>query len=509
MLFNHVEYLGNYASETRVITYSILDPETQQFWNHVVCLAPGQGDLFCAGHAWNAAGDLVLAGGTTKHQNPFGGAKLLYVWNPPTSVGAPGTWNLGATLLDDFRWYPSLVVLGPEPGTLEDKIVVLGGSDPLNNQKWNSYQVWRPAGGAAGSWQPAGGPPPRPNTFAGPTVTNSDLQDYPRAAFLSTMEIGTSGMVPISAKVDHFNAPGVWPIPKMAVMGGTATGDYRVYGSSVLFPISPGGGIKNILVAIGGKSSTGILNTYEWSDAGATSPVWFQSPPGSPLNQARWFLNTVLLPDSTIFVLGGEQSYGGFGCSQVPALAPEIFSGSQWSAKLSGTIIRDYHSSALLLPSGKVFTTGGESRHYTTWSNCANRTGRMPSVYPADHQLFVPPYLACGGTRPVIQVAAGSTMTWPYGTLQSFSFPSLPLGISIGKVVVMRPGSVTHHADPNQRCLELPFIVLPDTDPPSGFQAVQVTVPTLASYLLPRGPYMLFLVTNQGVPSTAAWVTVQ
>lgn len=111
MLFNHVEYLGNHGTETRVITYSIVNPETRQFWNHVVCLAPGHGDLFCAGHAWNANGDLVLAGGTTKHRNPFGGAKLLYVWNPPAVLGAPGNWNVGTTLLDDFRWYPSLIAL--------------------------------------------------------------------------------------------------------------------------------------------------------------------------------------------------------------------------------------------------------------------------------------------------------------------------------------------------------------------------------------------------------------
>jgi hypothetical protein len=386
--------------------------------------------------------------------------------------------------------------------------MVIGGSDPINGQSWNSYQVWTPAGGPGGSWQTASGVPPRPNTFGGPTVQGTELQDYPRAAFLSTVEVGTSGMMPISSKVNHSINPGFWPISAMAAMGGVPIGEPRLYGSSLLFPISPGGAIKNILVAVGGQSSAGILNTYEWSDAGAATPVWIQSPPSAPLNQKRWFLNTALLPTSTIIAVGGEQQFQLFGCSEIPALVPEIFEASQWSAMAAGTIIRDYHSCALTLPNGKVFNSGGESRHYTPWPNCANRTGRAPTVFPADYQVFVPPYIACGGTRPAIQSAAGSTMTWSYGSQTSFIVAALPLGISINKVVLMRPGSVTHHADPNQRCVELQFTVLPDTDPPSGFHAVQVTVPTLASYLLPRGDYMLFAVSNQGVPSVAAWVRV-
>jgi hypothetical protein len=38
-------------------------------------------------------------------------------------------------------------------------------------------------------------------------------------------------------------------------------------------------------------------------------------------------------------------------------------------------------------------------------------------------------------------------------------------------------------------------------DPP----AVQITIPP-SSELLPPGYWMLFLITNQGVPSEAAWV---
>jgi hypothetical protein len=337
-------------------------------------------------------------------------------------------------------------------------------------------------------------------------VQGSELHDYPRAHFLSTKEVSTAGMLPITGKVNHFSAPGTWATSAMAFLGGSFPGQFRTYGSSVLFPISSGGGIKDILVSNGGQNAGGvILSTYEWTNAGVATPTWVQA--GS-INQPRWFLNSVLLPDSTIVAVGGEQQYAGFGCSEVPALVPEIFVGGQWVAKAPGSIIRDYHSVALLLPSGKVFVGGGESRRYAPWPNCSNTTGRSPTVAPADYQIFVPPSLACGGPKPVIQGAPGSTFQWSYGSQQTVSYTALPFGITIQKVALLRAGSVTHHCDPNQRCLELAFTILPDTDPPTGYRALQLALPSKASYLLPRGHYMLFLLTNQRIPSVAAWVNV-
>lgn len=507
MAFNHITYTGNGIGQTRVITYTIFDPQTQQFWDHTVCLAPDQGDLFCVGHTWNAVGDLVLAGGTTTHKignQAFGGAKLVYVWRPPTTLGDAGTWFPGP-LLDDFRWYPSLLALGPDPITDDDPVLVLGGTDPATGRIINSYQCWRPAGGAGGLFQSSGGNPPF--TFNGPSVAGTELADYPRAHFLSTKEAATAGMSPFSAKVEHFGNPGAWPISAMAAMGGVPLGELRLYGSSVLFPISPGGGIKDVLVATGGKTGgDNIVASWEWSHASASMPKWTQ--PSTAMYQPRWFLNTVLLPDSTVLACGGEQQYGSFGCSEVPALLPEILVAGQWQTKLGGTIIRDYHSTALLLPNAKVLTAGGESRHYAPWPNCNNKTGRVPTVAPADFQVFVPPYINCGNVRPSINVAAGATLSWSYGTQNPVGYVTLPFGISIAKVVLMRAGSVTHHCDPNQRCVELAFTLAPDVDPPTGFSACTVAVPSKASYLLPRGYYMLFLVTNQGTPSQAAWVLV-
>ena len=43
--------------------WSIIDPVNQTFQNFTLPMPPGEGELFCAGHAWTKDGDLFVAGG--------------------------------------------------------------------------------------------------------------------------------------------------------------------------------------------------------------------------------------------------------------------------------------------------------------------------------------------------------------------------------------------------------------------------------------------------------------
>jgi hypothetical protein len=65
----------------------------------------------------------------------------------------------------------------------------------------------------------------------------------------------------------------------------------------------------------------------------------------------------------------------------------------------------------------------------------------------------------------------------------------------------MRPSSVTHATDVQQRSIALPLTRAADG---SG---VTVTVPDSPG-LVPPGWYMLFVVDKAGVPSVARWVQV-
>ncbi len=92
--------------------------------------------------------------------------------------------------------------------------------------------------------------------------------------------------------------------------------------------------------------------------------------------------------------------------------------------------IRDYHSVALLLPSGQVAMAG--------WNNTAI-------------EIFNPPYLY-RGARPVISSAPSSVQRG-----QSFVVDS-PDAAAIKKVALVRPMAVTHQTDTEQKVLELPHV---------------------------------------------------
>ncbi|MFY9345012.1 MAG: galactose oxidase-like domain-containing protein [Planctomycetota bacterium] len=78
----------------------------------------------------------------------------------------------------------------------------------------------------------------------------------------------------------------------------------------------------------------------------------------------------------------------------------------------------------------------------------------------------------------------------------------LPVGVAVEKVVLISPGSVTHHTDMHQRYVECPILEVEKGN------RVRFKVPS-PEPLLPRGLYMLWMVTNAGAPSHAMWVVVR
>jgi galactose oxidase len=220
--------------------------------------------------------------------------------------------------------------------------------------------------------------------------------------------------------------------------------------------------------------------------------------------------NSVLLPNQTVLVIGGELGSHQLGCSEIPALVPELYEGGGWNPLTPGTITRDYHSTALLLDDGSVLTGGGNYRRLLPEMSCSNPL-KIPITGLGDYQVFAPPYLTTANPKPLLVSPCSGpesscpAMTVQHGGLYTVQYAPLPLGVSIQSVVLMRAGSVTHHLDPNQRCVELVFQHLPP--PGEDPTLLQIAIPA-QSELLPKGDYMLFLLSNQGVPSTAAWVKV-
>ena len=79
-------------------------------------------------------------------------------------------------------------------------------------------------------------------------------------------------------------------------------------------------------------------------------------------------------------------------------------------------------------------------------------------------------------------------------------FVQTPDGATITKVTLIHTGSVTHAFDEAQRLVSLSFVQV------SG--GLSVTLPASRN-LAPPGPYMLFLVNGNGVPSVAPIMILQ
>ena len=139
---------------------------------------------------------------------------------------------------------------------------------------------------------------------------------------------------------------------------------------------------------------------------------------------------------------------------------------------------REYHSTSLLLPDGRVVVL-------------RNGRGLRERAERNQCRVFSPPYLF-KGARPTITQAPKQIQ---YGS--SF-FVATPDGANIASAVLIRTGAVTHFFDQNTRYVPVSF------QQASGGLST-VTAP-LNGYVAPPGYYMLFIVNSNGVPSIAPFV---
>jgi hypothetical protein len=240
----------------------------------------------------------------------------------------------------------------------------------------------------------------------------------------------------------------------------------RTKGTSVLL-LSNTAPYVRLLVLGGSDPSTN--NTYETIDLTSLSPITNWSPAiAFPDGEHRSLSSAVLLPDGNVFVCGGIQRVN----SPCTSFNPQTDS---WSPRAALPSIRDYHSVAMLLPSGKVMMAG--------WNNTSI-------------EIYSPPYLF-KGARPVISNAPGLVH---HG--QSFTIES-PDAASIVKVVFVRPMAITHQTDSEQKILEMPFIH--DHANPTR---LTMTAPHGGHphSIAQQGYYMMFAVNINGVPSVARWI---
>jgi hypothetical protein len=122
-----------------------------------------------------------------------------------------------------------------------------------------------------------------------------------------------------------------------------------------------------------------------------------------------------------------------------------------------------------------------------------DRTGRAPGTFEQRIEVYSPPYLF-RGKRPTIGHAPGEVAR---GSVFGVGSPD---AARVASARLVRPSSVTHGTDTDQRSVALGLA--------RRDGRLELRVPRQPG-VAPSGWYMLFLVDDRGLPSVARWIRVR
>jgi hypothetical protein len=419
-------------------------------------------DLFCAGAASNFNGKLIVAGGNLGGRF---GSRDVNTFDATTSQ-----WSKTGTMAQG-RWYPTVTALPNR-----EMLVIGGNKDTAPVQPNVIPDVIQTDGsirrlsGASSLGLPAW------------NATVEDEHYYP------WMHVAPNGKVfyagPHSRMVSlDTGGTGAWSNPNER-----GDGLFRKYGSSVKYDIGKilvlGGGPGVCPVGACGYASTRVIDLNSGLQSRAVPDMKYK----------RVHANATVLPDGRVIVIGGSQNgnVAGYNFDDTQSvLESELWSPGTEAFKPAATMQtpRNYHSSALLLPDGRVLSTGG--------GGCGD--GCPQNHYNAE--IYYPPYLfKTDGSgklaeRPVI-VQAPQFIGYDAG----FDVSSIDAAIT-SSAVLMHLGSATHAFDQGQ--FRVPLQI-----ESRGGGVLGLRSPANAN-IAPPGVYMLFIIDAAGVPSVAKMIKLQ
>lgn len=410
--------------------------------------------MFCGGSVMLPDGRPFFIGGTLKVKSQF----TPFDGQPKSSAYDVNTGLFTDQLNMAYgRWYPTATVLG------DGTVLAFSGSegDGVTN---DTVEIFT-ANSSTGAW-------------SSPVQANWIPPLYPRLHLLPDGRLFYSGSGSTSKFYDLTSQ--TWT--------DCCTTNYqadRVYGSSVLLPLTPANGYAPKVMILGGgqfDDVTPSTKTTEIIDLSAPNPQWSYGP---DMSQPRIHLNATILPTGNILVTGGSEisendSAAAFNADLYHSDPSDRYFNKFTSAG-KNSIPRMYHSNAILLPDATVILTGSN-----------------PPDVPYENRIerYQPAYLFTStgalAKRPLITSAPATSIAYN----ASFRVRT-PDAASITSAVLLRPGAVTHAFDMEQRLIGLSFTAsagtLTLTSPPN-------------STVAPPGYYMLFILNSAGVPSVAQFV---
>jgi hypothetical protein len=419
-------------------------------------------DMFCAGHVILRDGRVLVAGGTVSYPaydssgnlvRDWRGSRKSYIFDPIKEIYEPtGDMNVG-------RWYPTMTRLGNDSvvtvAGLDDGTATDGGRDtPVN-------EIFAPTPGS--TW----------DVFRGGTWTTLNQRAFPQYAHMILRDDGKLFYTGQST-ANNGQMPGIWdPMTNtFQEVPGLPFRWQRNAGASVLLPPAQD---QKVLVFGGGDYQLPSMNDSHVVNLKSPTPSY---TPGPAIANPKMYVGAVILPDYTVLQTNGASRFREDAVRDAQIYNPQT---NSWTTMNSPTIDRLYHSTAFLLPDGRVATAGSQV---------------VSGANELRVEIFEPPYLF-KGQRPTIT----SGPTWiDYNQAATFTWNvTKAAGSTIAKVSLLRPSATTHSTDTEQRLIDLPFT--------QTATSVSTTVPVNRN-LTPPGWYMLTVVDNLGRPSVAKWVSL-
>lgn len=448
------------------------DP-TQPISTAIKTVFPSGVDIFCCHHALLDDGRVITIGGAAATHGT--GIRDICVYDPGTHA-----WTKIGDLSEP-RWYPTMVALP------DGSYVVFSGRGSSGTVISSTTELLRPP-------------------FTGPGYTTTVLAGADKTfATYPGMHLVPGGKVVYSGTTWRYESGQPAPINTFSfVKTGANSGAWideglmpnvpnREEGTSVLLPpaqdgkiLLVGGGFPVSQNAGTGHRAGSELDAAEILDTQSGAFTWHRI---TDMNLPRVNPNAVLLPDGKVLVHGGHNSYkwtpGLTSSNQAEIYDPVL---DTWTLVDTMHASRQYHSTSILLPDGKVFTAGGvdPSQSEPVVGGTLNQK---------TFELYEPAYFF-NGTRPTITAIRrddGPATEISYGGQFLIDTPD---AATIIRVVIMRTGSMTHHTDTEQRYVPLDFV-------PDGSGTLRVGVTGDAS-IAPPGIYMIWIIGAGNLPCQRA-----
>ncbi len=444
--------IGTAASKTYT---SIYDPATG-------AITPGiensmMADMFCSGLAYLTDGRIMVNGGSSSMHTA--------IYNPATN-----TW-ISAAMMNVARGYNGTVTLST------GEAFTIGGSWSGNGSPKDG-EVWSAAGWRQTSISENNILAYDPIDEAQGYISEGD--DHPWLFAAPNGRVFHAGPSPLMNWIDTTGDGSITPA------GNRADDPHSINGIAVMY--EPGKILKT-----GGQPSysdaDATTNTYiiditdSLTDPAAGVPV----RPLPSMAYPRAYANGVLLPGGQVLVIGGE-THGITFNDDTSVLTPELWDAAteQFTQLAPMQTPRNYHSVALLLLDGRVFSGGG---------------GLCGEGCEANHQdgaIFSPPYLfEADGVTPAARPALVSAP----GTAALGSALSVSTSGPVKSFELIRLSATTHAVNTDQRRVPLSATL-------AGSNAYRLAVPSDPGIVVP-GYWMLFAMNANGTPSVAKVILIK